>query len=68
MVGRNYQAESASWVIRELGTGRVLFETFQPSLLAKLNTARYEAVPILEYLGSLNRWIRHADSLRKARS
>ena len=46
--------KSASWVIRERATGRVLFETFNARLVAALNTARYEAVPILAYLGSIN--------------
>lgn len=44
-----------SWVIRETATGRVLFETFEAEVVAKLNTARYEAVPILQYLQEVNR-------------
>lgn len=44
-----------SWVIREISTGRVILETWNPKLVAALNTARYEAVPIREYLASLNR-------------
>jgi hypothetical protein len=47
--------ETASWVIREKATGRVIGETFNSKVLQVLNTARYEAVPILEYLQSLNR-------------
>lgn len=47
--------KTASWVIREKATGRVLFETFNKKLAAKINTAKYEAVPILEYLQSLNK-------------
>lgn len=47
--------KTASWVIREIANGRVLFETFNPKLVAALNTTRYEAVPILAYLQSLNR-------------
>lgn len=46
--------KTASWVIRERATGRVLFETFLPSLVAALNTARYEAVPILQHLQEFN--------------
>ena len=46
---------TASWVIRERSTGRVIMETFNAKLVAALNTVRYEAVPILEYLQSLNR-------------
>lgn len=43
-----------SWVIRERATGRVLFETFSRKVAAAINTAKYEAVPILQYLGSIN--------------
>lgn len=45
---------SASWVIREKATGRVIAETFEARTVAALNTKRYEAVPILDYLASLN--------------
>lgn len=47
--------KTASWVIREKTTGRVICETFNPRLVAALNTDKYEAVPILDYLVSLNR-------------
>ena len=46
--------KSASWVIREKVTGRVILETYSPSVVAKVNTAKYDALPILEYLQSLN--------------
>ena len=45
---------TASWVIRNRVTGVVLFETYNPKIAAAL-TDKYEAVPILEYLASLNR-------------
>lgn len=47
--------KTASWVIREKTTGKVLFETFDRKKVEALNTEKYEAVPILEYLGSLNK-------------
>ena len=47
--------KTASWVIRERATGRALFETFNPKVALAINTAKFEAVPILEYLQSLNR-------------
>ncbi len=47
-----------SWVIRRREDGAVQFETFSPSLVAALNTAKYEAVPILAYLQGVNRAIR----------
>lgn len=46
---------TASWVIREKDTGRVIAETFNRSLVDALNTVRYEAVPITEHLASINR-------------
>jgi hypothetical protein len=45
---------SASWVIREKETGLVILETFDAAKVRALNTIKYEAVPILEYLRSLN--------------
>lgn len=47
--------KTASWVIREKATGEVMFETFDKKKVDALNTAKYEAVPILEYLASLNK-------------
>lgn len=44
----------SSWVIREKGTGRVICETFDARKVAALNTARYEAVPILQHLQEFN--------------
>jgi hypothetical protein len=46
---------TASWVIVRIATGEVLFETFNPAIVAKINTTAYRAVPILEHLQSLNR-------------
>ena len=46
--------KTASWVIVELDTNRVILETFNPRAVEALNVARYKAVPILEYLESLN--------------
>lgn len=46
---------TASWIIRNKASKEVLFETFNRKLVAALNTAKYEAVPILEYLAGLNR-------------
>lgn len=46
--------QTASWVIREKATGRVIMETFNAAMVQALNTTKYEAVPILGYLQSLN--------------
>lgn len=44
----------SSWVIREKTTGEVVMETFDRAKVDRLNTSKYEAVPIREYLASLN--------------
>jgi hypothetical protein len=48
-------SRTASWVIREKTTKKVVLETFNAQLVELLNTAKYEAVPILEYLQEVNR-------------
>jgi hypothetical protein len=47
--------KTASWVIRNKVTKEVVLETFNPKAVAALNTEKYEAIPILEYLASLNK-------------
>lgn len=49
--------QTTSWVIKEKSTGAVLFETFDRKKVDALNTKKYEAVPILEHLASINRSI-----------
>lgn len=44
----------ASWIIREKSNGNVVMETFSAKIVAALNTAKYEAVPVQDYLGSIN--------------
>ncbi|MEP0323320.1 LPD38 domain-containing protein [Bauldia litoralis] len=46
---------TASWVIRRKSDGEVLFETYDRKKVKALNTEKYEAVPIQEYLASLNK-------------
>lgn len=46
---------TASWVIVNKETGVAVFETYQESVTLKLNTAKYEAIPVLNYLQQLNR-------------
>ena len=46
---------TASWVIRNRATGVVIAETFLPHVVAAINRAKYEAVPILIYLQEINR-------------
>ena len=50
---------TTSWVIVSLSTGQAVCETFQPRIIAKLNTTRYKAVPILD-------WLRYQSTLARA--
>jgi hypothetical protein len=45
----------ASWVIKNKQTGEVVMETFDKKKVDALNTAKYEAVPIQEHLGGINK-------------
>ena len=47
--------KTASWVIRNKATGEVICETFDERKVVALNTAKYEAIPIRQYLEELNR-------------
>lgn len=46
---------SASVVVVERETGRVVCELFDRRLIEQINTSRYEAIPIQTYLASLNK-------------
>ena len=46
---------TASWVIVDLDTGKPVLETYCATLIVKINKQRYQAVPILEWLQSLNK-------------
>ena len=45
----------ASWVIRNKETKEVIMETFDYRRVQMLNTAKYEATPIVKYLADLNK-------------
>lgn len=47
-------SSTASWVIKELVTGRIIMETFDAEKVRALNTSRYQAVPIQMHLAGLN--------------
>lgn len=47
-------AKTASWVIRERATGKVVAETFDKKKVDALNISKYVAVPILDHLAGLN--------------
>ena len=44
----------ASWVVKRKEDGAVVMETFEPNVVAALDTGKYEAVPIATHLRSLN--------------
>ena len=48
----------ASWVIIDLLTDKAVLETFDIRVASAINTEKYKAVPILEYLQNLNRQIK----------
>ncbi|CAH0444296.1 hypothetical protein LMG10661_00775 [Ralstonia syzygii subsp. syzygii] len=50
----NTLARTASWIIREKASKGVLFETFDNLVVERLNTSKYEAVPVLQYLQEFN--------------
>jgi hypothetical protein len=45
---------TTSWVICNKQTGESILETFDPNKVQRLNTSKYVAIPIGEYLASLN--------------
>lgn len=47
-------SRTASWVIVRLSDGAAMFETFERRIAEAINRDRYKAVPILQYLQSLN--------------
>lgn len=49
---------TASWVIVDKITNKAIFETFNESILGKINVEKYQAVPVLEYLQNLNKQIK----------
>jgi hypothetical protein len=52
-----------SWILRNKETGQVMMETSDPTKVAALNTAKYEAVPIADYLAEIGRSARSANPL-----
>jgi hypothetical protein len=58
--GSNQMSDSSltrnsSWVIVDKETGQPVLETFNQDLLQYVNLSRYDIVPIIEWLQSLNR-------------
>lgn len=51
---RHHMRRTASWILRDKHTKQVVCETYLASMITKLNTSRYEAIAIGDYLESLN--------------
>ena len=49
-----------SWIIKNKQTGEVMLEIFSQKLLARLNTEKYEAVPVMEYLCGVSQKLKEA--------
>lgn len=45
---------TASWAIRRKGDLHAIIETWDAAVVARLNRAEYEAIPILQYLQQIN--------------
>lgn len=60
--------EPTSWAVREKDTGKTVMETSSADAVQKLNTDKYEAVPIVEHLANLNgqTYSKAADATLKA--
>lgn len=43
-----------SWVIVSLATGEAVLETYSEKLAQAINTSKYKAVPVYEWLASIN--------------
>lgn len=50
--------KTASWVIVSKATQQPVLETYNEKIVKAINTERYEAVPILQYLQQLARSIK----------
>lgn len=51
---KNSLQRESSWVIKNKETGEVVMETFDRAKVDALNTSKYEAIPILQHLQSVN--------------
>ncbi|CAB5079641.1 hypothetical protein UFOVP146_57 [uncultured Caudovirales phage] len=50
---------TASWVIVEKSTRKAICETYSESTIEAINKAKYQAIPILEYLQEFNRKVKN---------
>ena len=51
--------KTTSWVIVEKDSKKPIFETFNEKTVKAINSKRYTAIPILEYLQAFNQGVKH---------
>jgi len=49
--------KSNSWIIVRIADNKAILETYNPAIVAKINTQKYMAIPAYEYLCNLNKHI-----------
>jgi hypothetical protein len=54
---------TASWVLVRLADNKAIAETYLRHVAAAINTEKYKAVPVGEYLADLNRRIKNGESV-----
>lgn len=47
--------KTTSWVVIEKSSGSAILETYSQTLIEGINLEKYKAVPIMEYLQSINK-------------
>lgn len=55
----NFHSDPASWVIRNRETLEVVAEVCSKKIVDAINVSKYEAIPIYDYLVSINRSIKN---------
>ena len=62
-VNRVGEFMATSWVIVRRATGKAVFETYSRDVANAVNREAYAVIPIMKYLGNLNRRIKEADGV-----
>lgn len=50
---------TASWIIIDISTKEAILETYSKNIADAVNTKKYRAVPVLEYLQQLNKSLKN---------
>ena len=49
---------TSSWVVVRISDNQPILETFNPEVVSALNMEKYKAIPIYDWLASINRRIK----------